>query len=59
MESGKLITAKSAERRVLMLENPGMRGSSQITDSLYAGLQLILPGEVAPTIGIPHRPCVS
>src|SRR5437762_7805702 len=28
MESGKLITAKLAERRVLMLENPGMRGTS-------------------------------
>ncbi len=49
MESGKLITAKDAERRVLILENPGIRGSQQITESLYAGLQLILPGEIAPT----------
>jgi gentisate 1,2-dioxygenase len=48
MEAGKLITAKEAERRVLVLENPGLRGKSQITNSLYAGLQLILPGEVAP-----------
>ena len=48
MEAGKLITAREAERRVLILENPGMRGQSQITRSLYAGLQLILPGEVAP-----------
>src|SRR5688572_13438156 len=40
MEAGKLITAKDAERRVLILENPGIRGSSQITESLYAGLQL-------------------
>ena len=47
-EAGKLITAKEAERRVLVLENPGMRGRSSITHSLYAGLQLILPGEVAP-----------
>jgi gentisate 1,2-dioxygenase len=47
MESGSLITAMEAERRVLILENPGLRGSSQITNSLYAGLQLILPGEVA------------
>ena len=47
-EAGRLITAKEAERRVLVLENPGLRGKSAITHSLYAGLQLILPGEVAP-----------
>jgi gentisate 1,2-dioxygenase len=55
MESGKLITAKDAERRVLILANPGLRDSTQVTDSLYAGLQLILPGEVAPT----HRHTTS
>lgn len=49
MEAGKLISAKEAIRRVLILENPGMRGESCITQSLYAGLQLILPGEVAPS----------
>ena len=49
MEAGKLITAKEAIRRVLILENPGMRGESCITQSLYAGLQLILPGEIAPS----------
>ena len=43
-----IITAKEAERRVLVLENPGMRGQSKITTSLYAGVQLVLPGEVAP-----------
>jgi gentisate 1,2-dioxygenase len=32
---------------VLILENPGTPGQSRITGSLYAGLQLILPGEVA------------
>ncbi|MEY4762273.1 MAG: hypothetical protein RLZZ200_2129 [Pseudomonadota bacterium] len=48
MEAGRLITAEEAERRVLILENPGLRGQSCITQSLYAGLQLILPGEVAP-----------
>lgn len=47
-ESGRLITASEAERRVLILENPALRGQSRITQSLYAGLQLILPGEVAP-----------
>src|ERR1700694_1243842 len=49
MEAGQLITAKEAVRRVLILENPGMRGESCITQSLYAGLQLILPGEIAPS----------
>ncbi len=49
MESGSLITAREAVRRVLILENPAMRGSSCITPTLYAGLQLILPGEVAPS----------
>jgi gentisate 1,2-dioxygenase len=49
MEAGKLITAKEAVRRVLILENPGMRGQSCVTQSLYAGLQLILPGEIAPS----------
>jgi gentisate 1,2-dioxygenase len=49
MESGELISAAEAERRVLVLENPGLRGASAITHTLYAGLQLILPGEVAPS----------
>ena len=49
MESGSLITAEEAVRRVLILENPAMRGESVITPSLYAGLQLILPGEIAPS----------
>lgn len=48
MEAGRLITAEQAERRVLILENPGLPGQSAITQSLYAGLQLILPGEIAP-----------
>ncbi|MFC7379465.1 gentisate 1,2-dioxygenase [Brevundimonas sp. GCM10030266] len=48
MRAGDLISAKQAERRVLILENPGLPGHSGITPSLYAGLQLILPGEVAP-----------
>ncbi len=48
MEAGRVISAEEAERRVLILENPALRGQSCITQSLYAGLQLILPGEVAP-----------
>lgn len=48
LRAGDLISAEKAERRVLILENPGLPGSSSVTTSLYAGLQLILPGEVAP-----------
>ena len=47
-EAGQLITAREAERRVLILENPGIKGGSSITRSLYAGLQMVLPGDVAP-----------
>lgn len=48
LRAGDLISAEQAERRVLILENPGLPGQSAITSSLYAGLQLILPDEVAP-----------
>src|SRR5437764_9387253 len=53
LESGKLITAQEATRRVLMLMNPGLGGEASITGSLFAGLQLTMPGRVAPA----HRPC--
>ena len=48
LESGDLISASEAQRRVLNLNNPGFGGEHRITDSLYAGLQLLLPGEIAP-----------
>jgi gentisate 1,2-dioxygenase len=48
LEAGRLITAEEAERRVVVLANPGLPGALQATDTLYAGLQLILPGEIAP-----------
>ncbi|MGZ3411942.1 MAG: gentisate 1,2-dioxygenase [Xanthobacteraceae bacterium] len=47
-EAGDVITAEEAERRVLVLENPNLRGQTRITNSLFAGIQLIMPGEVAP-----------
>lgn len=47
LAAGKLLTAEEAERRVLILENPGLPGRSQVTDSLFSGLQLLLPGERA------------
>lgn len=48
IEAAGLITAKEAERRVLILENPGLKGTSKVTTSLYCGIQLVMPGEVAP-----------
>jgi gentisate 1,2-dioxygenase len=48
MESGGLITAEEAERRVLILENPSLQGESKATNTLFAGIQMIMPGEVAP-----------
>jgi gentisate 1,2-dioxygenase len=44
--SGDLVATKDAERRVFMLVNPALK-PPHTTDTLYAGLQLILPGEVA------------
>ena len=48
LESGGLLTAEEAERRVLVLENPSFPAQSRTTATLYAGIQLILPGETAP-----------
>ena len=47
LEAGDVITADEAERRVLVLENPGEPGESRVTNSLFAGIQLLLPGEIA------------
>jgi len=47
MEAGDVITAEEAERRVLVLENPALRGQARATNTLFAGIQLILPGEIA------------
>jgi len=48
LESGSLLSAQEAERRVLVLENPSFVGRSCTTSTLYAGVQLIMPGETAP-----------
>ena len=44
--AGELVSAEDAERRVFMLVNPALK-APYTTDTLYAGLQLIRPGEVA------------
>ena len=47
LEAGDVISAEEAERRVLVLENPGLPGESRVTNALFAGVQLIMPGEIA------------
>ncbi len=47
LRAAELVTTEEAERRVLMLENPGLPGSTYILTSVYSGLQIILPGEIA------------
>ena len=49
LRSGELVTAEEAERRVLLLQNPGLDGRIAVTATLAAGIQLILPGEIART----------
>jgi gentisate 1,2-dioxygenase len=48
LRAAEIITTREADRRVLMLENPGLLGTGYITTSLYSGMQIILPGEIAP-----------
>src|SRR5499433_1915017 len=48
-EAARLVPLEQAERRVLVLENPGLKGTYSVTSTLYAGLQVILPGETAPS----------
>lgn len=48
MRAGELVSEEQAKRRVLMLLNPGLEGAAASTANLYAGLQLVLPGEIAP-----------
>lgn len=49
LRAGELTPVEKAERRVLVLSDPGRGvGAMQATASIYVGLQLLLPGEVAP-----------
>ena len=49
IEAGELTPIEKAERRVLVLANPGLGlANMQATPSIYIGLQLILPRETAP-----------
>ena len=49
MQAGALTPIEKAERRVLVLANPGHGlDKMQASSSIYLGMQLLLPGEVAP-----------
>ncbi|QBF33876.1 cupin domain-containing protein [Thalassococcus sp. S3] len=49
LRAGELTPVEKAERRVLVLSDPGRgTGAMQATSSIYLGLQLLLPGESAP-----------
>lgn len=49
LEAGELTPIEKAERRVLVLANPGLGlENMQATPSIYIGLQLIMPQETAP-----------
>ena len=47
MQAGEIVSAEEAERRVLMLVNPSMKALCT-TDTIYGGLQLVLPHKMAP-----------
>lgn len=49
LKAGELTPIEKAERRVLVLANPGLTlDAVRATPSIYIGMQLILPGETAP-----------
>ncbi len=49
LEAARLVPIEQAERRVLVLCNPGLPGNFSATATLYAGFQIILPGQAAPS----------
>ena len=49
LQAGDLTPIEKAERRVLVLANPGLGlETARATPTIYLGMQLILPGENAP-----------
>lgn len=50
LRAGEMITAEEADRRVLAMKNPGTleTETARATDTLWAAVQLVMPGEVAP-----------
>ena len=48
MRAAELVGTEQAERRVLRLMNPGLGGRTATTQTLFGGIQTVLPGEIAP-----------
>jgi len=55
LESGKLIAIEEAERRGLILINPGLPGKPYMTNTIFGDVQILAPGEKAPA----HRHTTS
>src|SRR5256885_4862664 len=54
LEAGSFILVVEGHPRGLLLENPALPRQTRATQSLYAGVQIIIPGEIAPRP--PHTP---
>ncbi len=49
MEAGEVWPIeRGGERRVLILRNPGLGERNAATNTIYGGIQVVMPGEVAP-----------
>ncbi len=48
LKAGDIPIERGGERRVLILNNPGLADLKTTTRNIYAGIQMVKPGEVAP-----------
>jgi gentisate 1,2-dioxygenase len=47
LRAGELVGTRQAERRVLQLKNPAFTDRVVTTNTLFAGIQVVMPGEIA------------
>src|SRR5438874_4836711 len=47
LRAAELVGTQQAERRVLQLRNPAIKERSATTNALFAGIQIVMPGEGA------------
>ncbi|MFN0070749.1 MAG: cupin domain-containing protein [Chloroflexota bacterium] len=47
LKAAELVGTQQAERRVLQFKNPGITERTATTNTLFAGIQIVMPGEVA------------
>lgn len=55
VEARNLVGVQEAERRALVLSNPGLEGMPYMTNTIFGDVQLLSPGETAPA----HRHTTS